>query len=70
MKKFDKTTLGELTIGDRFYFLGDTIKRVFEVKSIPGRRTDAKLIGTGRIVRKPSNTEVVFLTSKSEREAL
>ena len=71
MKKFVKTTIEELQIYDRFYFLGDKYKKTHEVlRFFPGK-TDRveiqQLFGHKQVVA--AVREVVFLNTQKERLA-
>jgi hypothetical protein len=71
MVKFQPTTLEELQIGDRFYFIADKYKKSHEVvKFFPGKTDRAevqKIFGDKQVVS--ACKEVVFLNTKAERAA-
>jgi hypothetical protein len=72
MKKFQKCKLEELSTGDRFYFLGSKNKMVHEVILVwsTSNQVQVEIVGSGKVKSVGCHKEVVFLTSKAERESL
>ena len=68
MKKFEVTTLEKLNAGDRFYFLGDKGKRVFEKFATDGLIGFVRSVRGGNLFKKPAHKQVVFLTSIYDRK--
>lgn len=65
MNRFNVTTFPELSVGDRFYVLGDPKKIVKEKIDV----LTARVVGTGRLAVPGKRAQVVFLTSRMERLA-
>jgi hypothetical protein len=65
LKKYQQATLGELKLGDRFYFPGDARKRVFEVAAAV-RPNVVRIIREKRESFKKPDEPVIFLRNNSE----
>lgn len=70
MKKFESALLEDLAKGDRFYFADDKHQKVWEKEDERWQRATVHLVGGGRSKRVLATKTVVFLSSKTEREAL
>jgi len=74
MKKFECTVLHEMRMGDRFYFVTDSKKRVWELNSFNETKSFYTLVGAGTRKSRPHGKKtmdpvrVIFLTSALERQ--
>ena len=66
MRQFEKTTLFKLNQGDRFYYLNDKSKRVYEVLSTPEKAVIIKADNDYKETKIKADRKVVFLRNSIE----
>jgi hypothetical protein len=68
MRQFEKTTLFNLKYGDRFYYLNDKTKRVYEVTSKKEKSITIKADDDFRENKIKADRKVVFLRNSLVKE--